>query len=202
MTFSTVQIMLLVTAMAVSVWACSLIAEKAGYPRWWGLGILLPPVNLLIVWYFAFSEWPGAQPGNAGLAQKAEPEHETTEMLLVRETQRTIENIRTTVPAESQRWIAERVSHAIDSVKSADRPVPGRPDMVALTNLLSRATQEREAALAAGSSDGQNLEWFTAALIESWAGANMAAVRRKISPDTFEGIDAAIAQFVSNVTGP
>ncbi|MCJ9428971.1 hypothetical protein [Kordiimonas marina] len=34
------------------------IAGKAGYNPFLGLLILVPPVNLILVWLFALSEWP------------------------------------------------------------------------------------------------------------------------------------------------
>ncbi|MFC3033387.1 hypothetical protein ACFOEE_12740 [Pseudoalteromonas fenneropenaei] len=34
------------------------IAKKAGYSGWWALIMLVPIVNLIIVWVFAFAKWP------------------------------------------------------------------------------------------------------------------------------------------------
>jgi hypothetical protein len=34
------------------------ICEKAGFPRYFGLLILLPVVNLLLVYALAFGDWP------------------------------------------------------------------------------------------------------------------------------------------------
>ncbi len=34
------------------------IARKAGYPAWYGLVMCIPGLNLLALWWFAFSQWP------------------------------------------------------------------------------------------------------------------------------------------------
>lgn len=36
------------------------VVEKAGYPGVWSLLVLVPLVNVLALWLFAFSRWPGA----------------------------------------------------------------------------------------------------------------------------------------------
>jgi nucleoside recognition membrane protein YjiH len=37
--------------------ACQ-IARKAGYPAWYGLIMCVPGLNILAMWWFAFSDWP------------------------------------------------------------------------------------------------------------------------------------------------
>ncbi len=34
------------------------ITKKAGYSRWYGVLIIIPIVNLLAIYVFAFSKWP------------------------------------------------------------------------------------------------------------------------------------------------
>ena len=34
------------------------IFSKAGYPRWFGLLMMVPLVNLVMLIWFAFAEWP------------------------------------------------------------------------------------------------------------------------------------------------
>jgi hypothetical protein len=34
------------------------ILHRAGYSRWWMLTILVPIVNVIMVWIFAFAQWP------------------------------------------------------------------------------------------------------------------------------------------------
>lgn len=36
----------------------AVIVGKAGYSRWWVILALVPMVNLLALWLFAFSRWP------------------------------------------------------------------------------------------------------------------------------------------------
>lgn len=34
------------------------IAKRAGFSRWWALLMMVPLVNIIIVWVFAFINWP------------------------------------------------------------------------------------------------------------------------------------------------
>jgi len=34
------------------------ILQKAGYTGWWSVLILIPGVNLVMLWIFAFARWP------------------------------------------------------------------------------------------------------------------------------------------------
>jgi len=34
------------------------IARKAGYSGWWAITILIPLLNIIIIWVFAFAKWP------------------------------------------------------------------------------------------------------------------------------------------------
>ena len=34
------------------------ILNKAGYFRWWALLFLIPLVNIIMIWIFAFARWP------------------------------------------------------------------------------------------------------------------------------------------------
>jgi hypothetical protein len=34
------------------------IATKAGYPGWYALAYFIPFLNVIVLWWFAFSEWP------------------------------------------------------------------------------------------------------------------------------------------------
>jgi hypothetical protein len=39
---------------------------RTGFSQWWTLLVLIPLVNLVALWIFAFSNWPrqSSQPGN------------------------------------------------------------------------------------------------------------------------------------------
>jgi hypothetical protein len=41
-----------------TIWASSLVLKKAGFSRWWACLLLLPVVNLVAIWVFAFIRWP------------------------------------------------------------------------------------------------------------------------------------------------
>jgi uncharacterized membrane protein YhaH (DUF805 family) len=38
------------------------ILHRAGYSGWWVILQLVPLVNLIMIWVFAFSTWPKTQP--------------------------------------------------------------------------------------------------------------------------------------------
>ncbi|TAM56525.1 MAG: hypothetical protein EPN53_01650 [Acidobacteria bacterium] len=45
------------TVVAILLPACR-ICIKAGYPSWVGVFALVPGLNLVLLWFVAFSEWP------------------------------------------------------------------------------------------------------------------------------------------------
>ncbi|NOI97972.1 hypothetical protein F0232_23875 [Vibrio sp. T3Y01] len=34
------------------------ILKKAGFSKWWSLIMLIPVINVVAVWIFAFAKWP------------------------------------------------------------------------------------------------------------------------------------------------
>lgn len=40
------------------VWPCWVIAKRAGYSPVWAFLIVIPVVNIIVMWLFAFSRWP------------------------------------------------------------------------------------------------------------------------------------------------
>ncbi len=51
-----------VVIFAVNIVAAATILNKAGYSRWWCLLLLVPVVNIIVYWVFAFSRWPNLKP--------------------------------------------------------------------------------------------------------------------------------------------
>ncbi len=47
---------------AFTMWLIVRILHKAGLSGWWGLITLLPVVNLIMLWVFAFTRWPALEP--------------------------------------------------------------------------------------------------------------------------------------------
>ncbi len=47
----------------VPMWLWCRIASKAGFSKAWGLLAVVPIANLVVVWVFAFAEWPGVAEG-------------------------------------------------------------------------------------------------------------------------------------------
>ena len=40
------------------LWLYARIVRKAGYSGWWCLVMLVPLVNVIMLWVFAFADWP------------------------------------------------------------------------------------------------------------------------------------------------
>lgn len=52
--------------LAVPMWMIGRVLRRAGYSPWWALLVLVPLVNLVALWVFAYVRWPaidGASPG-------------------------------------------------------------------------------------------------------------------------------------------
>lgn len=45
------------------LWLGCRIIEKAGFDGRWTLILLVPAVNIIMIWIFAFSRWPSLRPG-------------------------------------------------------------------------------------------------------------------------------------------
>lgn len=43
------------------LWLGFRILEKAGFNGWWTLVLLIPVVNLVMIWIFAFARWPALE---------------------------------------------------------------------------------------------------------------------------------------------
>lgn len=51
-------VIVLVIVIAGIVLVFGSVAKKAGFSRWWSLLMIVPLINLIMVWVFAFMEWP------------------------------------------------------------------------------------------------------------------------------------------------
>jgi predicted PurR-regulated permease PerM len=52
-------ILLVIAAMLyVGTWPFRRIARKAGYSAWWVLTLLIPLVNIAMIWVSAYASWP------------------------------------------------------------------------------------------------------------------------------------------------
>ena len=58
MSISIWQLMILLLAIVVTVYMFGSVVKKAGFSRWWSLLLIVPVVNLMMVWVFAFMKWP------------------------------------------------------------------------------------------------------------------------------------------------
>lgn len=52
------EYLLIFLFMLFTLWLGSKILEKAGYPKYFVLCLLIPILNIVMIWFFAFSKWP------------------------------------------------------------------------------------------------------------------------------------------------
>ena len=61
-----ISLVLGLAALVFAVWILlaifGRIASRAGYSHWWALIILVPMLNVLMLWIFAFAIWPVMKP--------------------------------------------------------------------------------------------------------------------------------------------
>lgn len=53
--------MLLVMPLVVVVWMSAKILKKAGLSGWWSLTQIIPILGIVMLWAFAYAEWPGIE---------------------------------------------------------------------------------------------------------------------------------------------
>jgi uncharacterized membrane protein YhaH (DUF805 family) len=53
-----VILLLPLAIIGVYFWMMVRILNKAGYSGWWSLLMLVPLVNIVMIWVFAFADWP------------------------------------------------------------------------------------------------------------------------------------------------
>lgn len=54
-------IIIALLVIALYFWMVIKILGKAGFVGWWCLILLVPIVNLIMIWVFAFIDWPRAR---------------------------------------------------------------------------------------------------------------------------------------------
>jgi uncharacterized membrane protein YhaH (DUF805 family) len=50
--------LLALVLLAVPIWMIGRVLRRAGYSAWWALLVLVPLVNLVALWVFAYVRWP------------------------------------------------------------------------------------------------------------------------------------------------
>jgi uncharacterized membrane protein YhaH (DUF805 family) len=50
--------LLALTALAIPILMAARVLRRAGFSRWWALLVLVPVVNLIGLWLFAYVRWP------------------------------------------------------------------------------------------------------------------------------------------------
>ena len=57
------ELLLMVLMAFFILWLGSRILEKAGLDKGWTLCLLIPIVNIIMIWVFAFTHWPNLKQG-------------------------------------------------------------------------------------------------------------------------------------------
>ena len=52
------ELLVIAIVFGLFFWPWAEIFSKAGYSRWWCLTVYIPVVNLVVLFWFAFSDWP------------------------------------------------------------------------------------------------------------------------------------------------
>lgn len=52
------QLLPLIVIVAPTLWMSVRILHKAGYSGWWSLLLMVPIANIVMMWVFAFADWP------------------------------------------------------------------------------------------------------------------------------------------------
>jgi uncharacterized membrane protein YhaH (DUF805 family) len=57
-TFSFFHWVIVLVVLFIGLFPSVKILNKAGYSGWWSLLTLVPLVNIVMIWVFAFADWP------------------------------------------------------------------------------------------------------------------------------------------------
>jgi hypothetical protein len=53
-----ILLVVLVLVLSIPYYVYGPVAAKAGFSKWWSLLMIVPVVNVLLVWVFAYIQWP------------------------------------------------------------------------------------------------------------------------------------------------
>jgi len=56
--FSLTHWLILLVIVPLYLWIHARIARKAGFSGWWSVAMLIPLLNIVLLWMFAFVRWP------------------------------------------------------------------------------------------------------------------------------------------------
>ena len=68
MGISVYHLMVLVVpiTLGLTIWGAYKVVQRAGYPGVWAFILLVPVVNLVMLYVFAFADWPALQRSRGG----------------------------------------------------------------------------------------------------------------------------------------
>lgn len=56
---------LVVLGTVIVVWPAAKICKRAGFPWWFGIAAVIPPLNVALLWYIALSPWKASPPATS-----------------------------------------------------------------------------------------------------------------------------------------
>ena len=62
------ELLLVMIVAGIPIWITARVASKAGFSRWWSLTTVVPVVNVIVLYLFAYSLWPRID-ASAGLTE-------------------------------------------------------------------------------------------------------------------------------------
>ena len=66
--FSIWHWLIVILFVVLPIWLTARIVGKAGFSGWWGIVSIVPVLNLIMIWVFAFIDWPATSSGTLGEA--------------------------------------------------------------------------------------------------------------------------------------
>jgi len=96
------------------------------------------------------------------------------------------------------------VLHLVSRMRQTTDSEALGPSVLNLTvrRVFSEATRERQMAVAHGASTITDTAWCAPALVETWAGARLGAIQRRISRKAFDRVDAAMFDLIMQTLSP
>jgi len=64
MMVSLTQLLILLAVLVLPVLVFGPVARKAGFSVWWSLLMIIPVVNIALIWVFAIIQWPAGNGRN------------------------------------------------------------------------------------------------------------------------------------------
>lgn len=54
-------LLILLPFVVMFLWMCARVFQKAGRSAWWTVLLLVPILNIVVLWVFSFAKWPAVE---------------------------------------------------------------------------------------------------------------------------------------------